>query len=103
MPSLVIHFDGSFVNDSNKAFFGVIVSNPAGQVIDGKVSMFYCSSSVVSEARALLEGLSYATGTHAPCHILSDCKTLVDVVHGPANRVVVDSWSCYGILGSCFV
>ncbi|CAN0919386.1 hypothetical protein LINGRAHAP2_LOCUS31420 [Linum grandiflorum] len=63
----------------------------------GRSGTFYCSSAIVAEARALLEGLSFATEPGASCHVFSDCKTLVDAIHGPQ----VDwPWSCYGLLGS---
>ncbi|CAN1801545.1 hypothetical protein LINPERHAP1_LOCUS23009 [Linum perenne] len=40
-PMWVIHCDGSFVNDSQEAAFGVVLSNNQGQVRDGVKGTFF--------------------------------------------------------------
>ncbi|CAN1848549.1 hypothetical protein LINPERHAP1_LOCUS38977 [Linum perenne] len=54
------------------------------------------ASPIASEARAILEASSYAASSPLNCIILSDCKTLVDSLHGPDR---LWPWECFGTLG----
>ncbi|CAN1764538.1 hypothetical protein LINPERHAP1_LOCUS9300, partial [Linum perenne] len=97
--SRAIHRDGSFVDDVQKVAYSITLSNLARQVTDGKAGTFYCSSPVVSEARALYEAAILASQTYDPSTIYSDCFELVNAINGPHNRW---PWQCYGYLGGTY-
>ncbi|CAN1231391.1 hypothetical protein LINPERPRIM_LOCUS3430, partial [Linum perenne] len=79
-----------------KAGYGVIISNPNGQVLDGKAGSFYCSSSIVSEARALFHATQAASAYQHGVTIHSDCLNVISAINGPKHRW---SWECLGYLG----
>ncbi|CAN1815382.1 hypothetical protein LINPERHAP1_LOCUS27430, partial [Linum perenne] len=94
---LEVYCDGSFLEDPQKAGFGVILMNTGGQICDGRAGTLVCSSPIVSEARALLEAVSLARLSPVRCTVFSDCLTLVNCVSSPSCRW---PWECYGLLAS---
>ncbi|CAN1140139.1 Putative ribonuclease H protein At1g65750 [Linum perenne] len=98
IQSLTIHCDGSFLHDSQKAAYGMVISNSAGQIVDGKAGTFFCDSPRVSEAKALLEATKMAKSINSNglFIIFSDCQELVSAINGPKHRW---PWECYGFLG----
>ncbi|CAL1404226.1 unnamed protein product [Linum trigynum] len=78
-----VHCDGSFFDDSQKAAYGVIVSNSHGQVCDGKAESLHCFSPIEAEALALLEASRVAASLTAPCLVMSDCLKLVLAIERP--------------------
>ncbi|CAN1743943.1 hypothetical protein LINPERHAP1_LOCUS1960 [Linum perenne] len=97
-PNWVVHCDGSFVNDSQEAAFGVVLSNNQGQVMSGVNGTFFCSSAIVAEVRAIYEATIMASTMGAPTTILSDCKVLVDAINDPKHQW---TWECYALMGAC--
>ncbi|CAN1776278.1 hypothetical protein LINPERHAP1_LOCUS13604 [Linum perenne] len=93
---LRVYCDGSFLDGPQKAAYGVIIMNIMGQVCDGRAGRFICSSAIVSEAKALLAGVTFASNSANPCTVYSDCLNLVNSLNGPKNRW---PWECYGLLG----
>ncbi|CAN1829805.1 hypothetical protein LINPERHAP1_LOCUS32652, partial [Linum perenne] len=93
---LRVYCDGSFLDGPQKAAYGVVIMNTMGQVCDGRAGRFVCSSPIVSEARALLEGVSIANSYPHPCTVFSYCLNLINNIKGPKNRW---PWDCYGLLG----
>ncbi|CAL1393718.1 unnamed protein product [Linum trigynum] len=75
-----VHCDGSFFDDSQKAAYGVVVSNSHGQVCDGKAESVHCFSPIEAEALALLEGSRLAASLTTPCLVKSDCLQLVHAI-----------------------
>ncbi|CAL1355289.1 unnamed protein product [Linum trigynum] len=59
-PVLEIHCDGSFLNDSQKAAYGVIVVDDHGDICDGRAATLVCSAPLEVEAKTLLEALLLA-------------------------------------------
>ncbi|CAN1280268.1 hypothetical protein LINPERPRIM_LOCUS17372 [Linum perenne] len=98
IQSLTIHCDGSFLHDSQKAAYGVIISNSVGVVLDGKAGIFYCNSPIVSEAKAILVATEFACArsNNDSVVILSDCQELISALNGPKHRW---PWECFGYLG----
>ncbi|CAN1122548.1 Putative ribonuclease H protein At1g65750 [Linum perenne] len=96
IPTRAIHCDGSFIDDVQKAAYGITISNTSGQVTEGRAGTFYCSSPIVSEARAIYEAAILASQSIEPSNILSDCLELVKAISGPRHRW---PWRCYGYLG----
>ncbi|CAL1410643.1 unnamed protein product [Linum trigynum] len=78
-----VYCDGSFRSESQVAAYGVIITNPHGQVVDGSAGTFFCSSAIVAEAKALLIAVRMAASLHGPASIFSDCKVLVDIIQDP--------------------
>ncbi|CAN1298417.1 hypothetical protein LINPERPRIM_LOCUS23823 [Linum perenne] len=74
IPGLVIHCDISFLNDSQKVAYKVIISNPDGQITYGRAGTFYCFSPIISKARALFESTKYAANAPLRSTIFFDCK-----------------------------
>ncbi|CAN1785127.1 hypothetical protein LINPERHAP1_LOCUS16774 [Linum perenne] len=97
IPSWVIHCDGSFINDSHEATYGVLLSNNHRQVWDGVSGTLFCSSPIVVEARAILEAIILASPLEAPTTIFSDFKNIIDIVNCPSHPW---SWECYAIVGA---
>ncbi|CAN0907190.1 Transposon TX1 uncharacterized 149 kDa protein [Linum grandiflorum] len=95
IPPLDIDCDGSFLNDSQKAAFGLLISEPDGKVIDGKAGTFYCSTPIVAEAYALKEAAVAGSLYARPCRILSDCLLLIKAINGPKHRW---PWQCMAVL-----
>ncbi|CAN1220177.1 hypothetical protein LINPERPRIM_LOCUS1811 [Linum perenne] len=79
------------------AAFRVIIHNFDGQICDRRSRHFLSASSIASEARVILETTSYVVSSPLSCVILSDCKTLIDCLHGPKS---LWRWECFGALGS---
>ncbi|CAN1781932.1 hypothetical protein LINPERHAP1_LOCUS15612 [Linum perenne] len=52
---------------------------------------------MVSEARALLEAVSYASRSQSRCTVYSDCLRLVASITAQKSKW---PWDCYGLLGS---
>ncbi|CAN1227539.1 Putative ribonuclease H protein At1g65750 [Linum grandiflorum] len=96
-PHVDFHCDGSFTNDSQKAAYGIVISNSTGRIVDGRAGTFHCSSAIVAEAYAIKEATIVANQTPGPCRIFSDCKLLIDAISGPKHRW---PWRCYALLGS---
>ncbi|CAN1794536.1 hypothetical protein LINPERHAP1_LOCUS20329 [Linum perenne] len=94
--SVKVYCDGSFQNDPHQAAYGIIIMNAEGQVCDGRAGRFFCSSPIVSEARALLEAVTFAALSGARCIIFSDCLTLVASIKALKCKW---PWECYGLLG----
>ncbi|CAN1748065.1 hypothetical protein LINPERHAP1_LOCUS3293 [Linum perenne] len=70
--------------------------NAEGHVCDGRAGRFTCSSPMVSEARALLEAVSFASLSQSRCTVYSDCLRLVASITAQKSKW---SWDCYGLLG----
>ncbi|CAN0836944.1 hypothetical protein LINGRAHAP2_LOCUS1651 [Linum grandiflorum] len=70
--------DGSFDKDVQKAGFGVIMVNPEGRVVDGVAGHFFCGTSMVAEARAVLGACILASREEGRADVWSDCKEVVD-------------------------
>ncbi|CAL1371095.1 unnamed protein product [Linum trigynum] len=68
-PNLVIHCDGLFLHDSQKATYGIVVFDSHGDICDGKADTILCSSPIEAEAKALLEAVRYAQDKATPCLI----------------------------------
>ncbi|CAL1408646.1 unnamed protein product [Linum trigynum] len=79
--NFVIHCDGSFLNDSQPAAYGVVVINHHGQVCDGRADTLLCSTPFEAETKALLEGLKLAQEYGTECVVQSDCQTLVKALN----------------------
>ncbi|CAN1797742.1 hypothetical protein LINPERHAP1_LOCUS21403 [Linum perenne] len=94
MP-LRVHCDGSFLEGPQKAAYGVVVTNSMGHICDGRAGNFVCSSPIVSEAKALLEAVSYAARSPLQCMVFSDCLTLVNCLNSHSFRW---PWDCYGLI-----
>ncbi|CAI0395367.1 unnamed protein product [Linum tenue] len=92
-----IYCDGSFDPISREAAYGVVITNPHGQFVDGKAGRVVCSSPIETEAYALLEACKLAMREHVPSTIFSDCKALVDALK---NHSDLWPWNCYAILSS---
>ncbi|CAN1849938.1 hypothetical protein LINPERHAP1_LOCUS39593 [Linum perenne] len=95
--SLKVYCDGSFLNDPHQAAYDIIIMNAEGHVCDGRAGRFICSSPMVSEARALLEAVSFASRSHSRCTVYSDCLRLVASTTAQKSKWL---WDCYGLLGS---
>ncbi|CAN1268803.1 hypothetical protein LINPERPRIM_LOCUS13330 [Linum perenne] len=95
-PNWVIHCDGSFVSEVQKAAYGVTISNTSGQITDGRAGTLYCSSPIVSEAAALHEAAKLTKDYPGTIKILSDCLQIVNAINGSRHRW---PWKCYGHLG----
>ncbi|CAL1414229.1 unnamed protein product [Linum trigynum] len=67
--SLVIHYDGSFINDSQPSAYGVVVVIHHGQVCDGRVENLLCSTPIEAETKALLEGVKLAQEYGSECTV----------------------------------
>ncbi|CAN0913424.1 hypothetical protein LINGRAHAP2_LOCUS27918, partial [Linum grandiflorum] len=67
------------------------------RIIDGKAGTLYCSSAIVAEAYAIKEATKAAIQFSDHCHILSDCKVLIEAISGPKQQW---PWQCYALLGS---
>ncbi|CAN1830600.1 hypothetical protein LINPERHAP1_LOCUS32912 [Linum perenne] len=93
---LRVYCDGSFLNETQTAAFGLVITNADGQICDGRSGRFMSTSPIASEARAILEAVIYATTSPLNCCILSDCKTLIDCLFEPERCW---PWDCYGTLG----
>ncbi|CAN1137646.1 hypothetical protein LINPERHAP2_LOCUS10198 [Linum perenne] len=52
---------------------------------------------MVSEARALLEAVSFASRVQSPCTVFSDCLLLVASLKAQISKW---PWDCYGLLGA---
>ncbi|CAN1770975.1 hypothetical protein LINPERHAP1_LOCUS11748, partial [Linum perenne] len=92
---LRVHCDGSFFEGPQEAAYGVVVTNSTGQICDGRAGNFVCSSPIVSEAKALLEAVSYAARSPQPCMVFSDYLILVAGLNSHHDRW---PWDCYGII-----
>ncbi|CAN0906922.1 hypothetical protein LINGRAHAP2_LOCUS24519 [Linum grandiflorum] len=68
--------------DSQLAAYGVIVSDAHGEVLDGRVAVFPCSSSFSIEARAVLVAVEIAVLLDIPVSVYSDCLSLVRSLNG---------------------
>ncbi|CAN1840928.1 hypothetical protein LINPERHAP1_LOCUS36281 [Linum perenne] len=91
-----VYCDGSFLNETQTAAFGLVITNTDGQICDGRSGRFMSTSLIASEARAILEAAIYATRSPRDCCILSDCKTLIDCLYEPESCW---PWDCYGTIG----
>ncbi|CAN0923656.1 hypothetical protein LINGRAHAP2_LOCUS33693 [Linum grandiflorum] len=60
-----------------------------GEVCDGRSGTLFCSSAIESEARALLESVSYACSSPLRCTIYSDCLDLVECIKETKTLVTV--------------
>ncbi|CAN1759680.1 hypothetical protein LINPERHAP1_LOCUS7234 [Linum perenne] len=92
-----IHCDGSFLHDSQKAAYGIILSNSHGQIFDGRAETIFCSSPMVSEAHAILQASRLAMTLPTQVTIYSDCLCMINAVHAPKHQW---PWECYGLLGN---
>ncbi|CAN1171812.1 hypothetical protein LINPERHAP2_LOCUS29794 [Linum perenne] len=52
---------------------------------------------MISEARALLEAVSFASSSQSSCTVYSDCLLLVASIKTQKSKW---SWDCYGLMGS---
>ncbi|CAN1818491.1 hypothetical protein LINPERHAP1_LOCUS28393 [Linum perenne] len=92
---LQVYCDGSFQRDPQKAAYGVVMMNTAGDAQDGRAGRFICSTPIVAEARALLEAVSLASSYRGPCMVFSDCLILVNCLKTSPNRW---PWECFRLL-----
>ncbi|CAN1168906.1 hypothetical protein LINPERHAP2_LOCUS28101 [Linum perenne] len=86
-----IFCDGSFIVGSGVAGYGVVCINSQGQVTNGKAGTLVCSSSIVAEAKALLEALSMASASRVPTIVKSDCLNLVEALR---DFRIAWPWEC---------
>ncbi|CAN1844822.1 hypothetical protein LINPERHAP1_LOCUS37605 [Linum perenne] len=96
IPHRNIHCDGSFLNESQKAGYDIVVSNAEGKVTDGRAGTFHCSYALVAEAKAIYEAAHLAESSDQVTTIFSDCLNLVNAIRGPKSRW---PWECFGLLG----
>ncbi|CAN1157596.1 Putative ribonuclease H protein At1g65750 [Linum perenne] len=95
IPDLVIHCDGSFVKDSLRAAYGVVMTNSHGQVCDGRSGTFFCSSPIVAEAKAINEAISLAASRQVTTVIRSDCLSLINILN---KHQVKWPWECSALI-----
>ncbi|CAN1764979.1 hypothetical protein LINPERHAP1_LOCUS9496 [Linum perenne] len=93
----MIQYDRSFVNDSQEAAYGMVLSNIHREFCDRRSDTFFFSSPIIGEGRAILEAFQCATVLSSPVTILSDCKTLVDICLKPLRTW---PWECSRIISS---
>ncbi|CAN1823339.1 hypothetical protein LINPERHAP1_LOCUS30341, partial [Linum perenne] len=67
-----------------------------GYRCDGRAGLFMCSSPIVSEAKALLEAVTFASNSQCSCTIFSDCFTLMNNIKAQKHKW---PWECYGLIG----
>ncbi|CAL1378210.1 unnamed protein product [Linum trigynum] len=79
--SLAIHYDVSFLSDSQPAACGVVVVNHDGQVCDGRAEDLLCSTPIEAETKALLEGVKLAQEYGSECTVQFDCQVLVKALN----------------------
>ncbi|CAN1129854.1 Putative ribonuclease H protein At1g65750 [Linum perenne] len=95
IPDLVIHCDGSFLKDSQEAAYGVVMTNCHGQVCDGRIGTFFCSSAMVAEAKAILEAINLGSSRQVTTLVLSDNSTLVNILNCTTSPW---PWECHNII-----
>ncbi|CAL1390640.1 unnamed protein product [Linum trigynum] len=93
----MIHYDGSFISDSQPAAYGVVVVNHHGQVCDGRAEDLLCSTPIEAGTKALLEGVKLAQEYGSECTVQSDCQVLVKALDNDRSRW---PWRCAAWIGS---
>ncbi|CAN1168135.1 hypothetical protein LINPERHAP2_LOCUS27655 [Linum perenne] len=73
------------------------MTNSHGQVCDGRNGTFFCSSSLVAEAKAFLEGISLGSSRQVTTSVLTDSLTLINVLN---NALYPRPWECSTYINS---
>ncbi|CAN0919749.1 hypothetical protein LINGRAHAP2_LOCUS31638 [Linum grandiflorum] len=95
MAQNTIYCDGSFTSDSQKAGYGIIITNSNGHIIDGKAGSFLCNSAIGSEAVAIMHSIEYAKSFGTRTIIRTDCQKLVHAIYDTKHRW---PWICHAYL-----
>ncbi|CAL8992566.1 unnamed protein product [Prunus brigantina] len=97
VPYLKLNVDAAWLSNSGQTGIGIIIRNHLGELKGGKMCRTTAMSAVDAEARAVMEGLSFAADQgYSHIWVESDSKPLINCCLGKIDK---GAWELYPSLG----